>query len=136
MGSRTLIGFGVGVSIGLVLPFTGLGDRVTSLFLNKATQREAVETLNLENRSGLYDLPEGYVTSQLNLRDLFILAGYDAGSTIDPNEGGVWFDPNTQKDELSKTCQKTDQEPKDKIITGQETKERLRDEYDWDPIDL
>ncbi len=115
---------------------TAKWDLGTRLFNNReyqekrAAQRAAIE-LNIPEHD-LYKTPLGaYYTSEGNLTDLLRLAGYDAGTL---GKGSGFFDPNVQKEDLLRTCMKTDNG--DHILTIDEIKARLRSEYGWNPKDL
>jgi len=120
------------IIIGMVTPFVvakmDLGNKV---FRNspKAQEKRVAEKLAVPKHE-LYKTPLGnYYTSRKNLTELFMLAGYDAG-TVDGKKDG-YFDPEAQKKQLLTTCINTDDG--DNILTLDEINKRLKDKYGWNP---
>jgi len=120
--------FGI-VGWGVLTGYGGLTQKLSNLVFPKLEDK-AVKTLNID-KNKLYKTPSGnYFTSEDNLSELFMLAGYDAG-TVGKGKSG-YFDPNTQQGELKRTCIETDYNG-DHILTESEINKRLKNEYDWDP---
>ena len=108
----------------IIVSQTNLGEKI--FHPSKAEARRSIEL------ASLYELPEKYFTSEGNLENLFHLAGYDAG-TVGQKKG--YFDPNTQREELTSTCKRIDVDS-NKIISPDEIKNALKRDYNWNPISL
>ena len=128
---RNLLPIIVGALIPIIVATTDLGNKIFNT--SEAQEKRAVKTLDV-SKNDLYKTPLGnYFTSRDNLNEFLMLAGYDAG-TIGREKNG-YFDPNSQKEEFLLTCQRTDKD-ENRILSKEEIKERLKTDYNWNPINF
>ena len=117
----------------IIVPLISIGvakcDLGNKIFKNsyEAKEQRAAEYLGV-NESDLYITPgSNYYVLQKDLSKLLMLAAEDTGENS--------FDPNTQIEELSKTCKEADYN-QDKILTLSEIEKSFKDKYDINFVKL